>query len=147
MGEAGHLFQRILCPVDFDDQCAMVLDLARSIAGLSHGRIWALHVVSEADTENELQPSVHAFTGWSKGATVQLQRIVRDRLEGKADYEFVIRAGPVAAEILQAVKDFASDVVVISTHGRGGLKRLVLGSVAEQVIRESPVPVITVRRP
>ena len=66
-------------------------------------------------------------------------------LQGKVDYEFVIRTGEVVSEILAAIGAFEVDLIVIPTHGRRGLKKVLLGSVAEQVIRESPVPVLTLR--
>jgi hypothetical protein len=50
-----------------------------------------------------------------------------------------------APELLNAAREFRSDLIVIPTHGRGGLKRLVLGSAAERVIRESSIPVLTLR--
>lgn len=130
------VFRKILCPIDFDDQCAAALDLARMVAEQSRGRVCVLHVSSiEADEDR----------GWENGATIQLEKIATGRLQGRADYEFVIRVGSPAREILDAAEEFGSDLIVIPTHGRVGLKRLVLGSVAERVIRESKVPVLTVR--
>ena len=134
--QMSPLFQRILCPVDFDDQCAAALDLARKIAEQTCGRVCALHVLSiEAEAER----------GWQKGATIQLKKIVESRLHGKIDYEFVERVGSAAGEVLDAAAEFGSDLIVIPTHRRVGLKRLVLGSIAERVIRESSIPVLTVR--
>jgi len=129
-------FQKILCPIDFDDQCAAALDLARRIAELTHGRVCAIHVMSVDPEEDK---------GWRRGATVHLKKIVDERLHGKIAYEFVVRTGSAAHEVLNAAREFGSDLIVIPTHGRAGIKRLVLGSVAEQVIRESSVPVLTVR--
>ena len=90
---------------------------------------------------------VEADTGWEKGATIQLKKIVNDRLAGKVDYEFVVRTGSVSSEVLNAASEFGSDIIVIPTHGRVGLKGMVLGSVAERVIRESSIPVLTLRHP
>jgi nucleotide-binding universal stress UspA family protein len=132
----NHLFQRILCPVDFDDQCGASLDLARGIAELTRGRVCAFHVMS-VEAEND--------RGWRTGAAVHLNRIVDERLRGKIDYEFVVRSGSPMHEVLNAAREFGSDLIVIPTHGRTGLGRLVLGSVAEQIIRESTIPVLTVR--
>jgi nucleotide-binding universal stress UspA family protein len=95
-----------------------------------------LHVVS---------PEADSGMGSETGATLRLQKIVEERLHGKVDYEFVVRSGSAADEVLNAAREFGSDLIVIPTHGRVGLKRLVLGSVAECVIRESSIPVLTVR--
>jgi nucleotide-binding universal stress UspA family protein len=56
-----------------------------------------------------------------------------------------MRCGVAAFVILKYAKDFGADAMVMGTHGRGGLKRLFMGSVAETVLREAPVPVIIVR--
>jgi nucleotide-binding universal stress UspA family protein len=56
-----------------------------------------------------------------------------------------MRCGVAAFEILKYAKDFGADAIVMGTHGRGGLKRLFMGSVAETVLREAVVPVIIVR--
>jgi len=132
----SQFFQKILCPIDFDDQCRAALELARQVAEQTRGRVCALHVVSvEAEAD----------TGWQKGATIQLKKIVEERLDGKIDYEFLVRVGSAAGEVLDAAQEFGADLIVIPTHGRVGLKRLVLGSVAERVIRESKIPVLSVR--
>jgi nucleotide-binding universal stress UspA family protein len=132
----SQLFRKILCPVDFDEQFRPALDLAARVAEQTGGRLRVLHVVS-------IEPE--ADRGWQSGATLQLERYVGEHLKGKIDYEFVVRTGPAAIEVLKAAKEFESDLIVIPTHGRAGLKRLVLGSVAERVIRESTVPVLTLR--
>jgi nucleotide-binding universal stress UspA family protein len=56
-----------------------------------------------------------------------------------------IRRGVAAFEILKYAEEFRANAIVMGTHGRGGLKRLLMGSVAETVLREAPVPVIIVR--
>ena len=134
----GQFFHKILCPIAFDEQCAAALDLARTVAEQTGGRVQVLHVVAV---------DVEADTGWEKGATIQLKKIVNDRLAGKVDYEFVVRTGSVSSEVLNAASEFGSDIIVIPTHGRVGLKGMVLGSVAERVIRESSIPVLTLRHP
>jgi nucleotide-binding universal stress UspA family protein len=134
----GQFFHKILCPIAFDEQCVAALDLARTVAEQTAGRVQALHVVA-VDAE--------ADTGWEKGATLQLKKIVNERLAGKVDYEFVVRTGSASNEVLNAAREFGSDLIVIPTHGRVGLRRMILGSVAERVIRESSIPVLTLRHP
>ncbi len=60
-------------------------------------------------------------------------------------FELVARKGEAVREILRAIADLGVDSVVIATHGRTGVGRLLLGSVAEKVVREAPCPVLTVR--
>ncbi|MFZ1122379.1 MAG: universal stress protein [Candidatus Binataceae bacterium] len=132
----SQLFQKILCPIDYDDQFAAALDLARRVAEQTGGRVCVLHVVS-VDAE--------ADRGYEKGETLQLEKLAHERLDGRIGYEFVVRTGPAAAEVVNAAKEFGSDLIVIPTHGRLGFKRLFLGNVAERVIREATVPVLTLR--
>jgi nucleotide-binding universal stress UspA family protein len=132
------LFQNILCPVDIDDLSAAALDFVRTVAQQTGAKVCVIHVASvdqKVDRASE------------KGAIVQLGELVAERLAGKIDYQLVLRTGHIATEVLSAVKEFGSDLIVIPTHGRAGLKRFVLGSVAEHVIRESTVPVLVMRAP
>ncbi|MGH7789179.1 MAG: universal stress protein [Candidatus Binatia bacterium] len=58
-----------------------------------------------------------------------------------------VRDGNTPAEIIQAARDLGSDLIVMGTHGRTGITHLLIGSVAEMVVRASPIPVLTVRAP
>lgn len=59
----------------------------------------------------------------------------------------VIRKGPAQAEIVALAAEERADLVVMGTHGRGGVSRVLLGSVADRVLRTAPCPVLTVRKP
>ena len=59
---------------------------------------------------------------------------------------YLIEFGPIAATVIKRVQSEHVDLVVVGSHGRTGLRRAVLGSVAEQLVRKSPVPVLVVRR-
>jgi nucleotide-binding universal stress UspA family protein len=61
--------------------------------------------------------------------------------------EWVLRAGTPHEQIVGAAQDEKADVIVIGTHGRTGVNRMLLGSVAERVVRLAPCPVLTVRPP
>jgi universal stress protein A len=56
-----------------------------------------------------------------------------------------VRAGVAATEISQAATEIGADMIVLGTHGRSGLKHLLMGSIAESVLRVAPVPVLCVR--
>jgi nucleotide-binding universal stress UspA family protein len=78
-------------------------------------------------------------------ARTKLVRLARQRVNGKARYQVDVMMGDPAVEILQAAKRRGADLIVMATHGRKGLRHLVLGSVAEHVVREAPCPVLTVK--
>jgi nucleotide-binding universal stress UspA family protein len=133
----SQLFQKILCPIDFDDQRTIALDFTRTLALRTGGRVFALHVVSmDAEVDHT----------WQKGVVLQLRQLVDERFYPRIDYEFIVRTGPVAAEVLKAAEDFGADLIIIPTHARLGIKRLVIGSIAEQVIRAAKTPVLTLKQ-
>ena len=74
----------------------------------------------------------------------ELAAIERQQLSD-IDHEIVLRFGHPTEEIIKAEHEFGIDLVVMATHGRTGLAALVLGSVAEHVVRESVCPVLTLR--
>ena len=59
----------------------------------------------------------------------------------------VVRQGPPFLEIVRYAQEANIDLIVLGTHGRGGLAHMLLGSVAEKVVRKAPCPVLTVRHP
>ena len=130
-----ELFKSILCPVDFDELYLDALELSRKIARQNNAKLYVLNVMSDFGSDR----------GWEAGGRISLQQHARAQLLGQVDYEFVIRTGEVLSEISAAIRTFEADMIVIPTHGRRGLKKVLLGSVAERVIRESPVPVLTLR--
>jgi universal stress protein A len=77
-------------------------------------------------------------------ARTKLERLARQRVNGKARYEVEVMLGDPGVEVLQVAKRLGANLIVMATHGRKGLRRLVLGSVAEHVVREASCPVLTV---
>jgi nucleotide-binding universal stress UspA family protein len=70
-----------------------------------------------------------------------------DKITKKHDFPFkrVIKTGIIFAEIIDYVKDQEIDLVIMGTHGRSGIEHILIGSVAEKVVRKSPCPVLTIR--
>ena len=128
-------FKRILCPIDSDELYLEALEFSKTIAQQNDAKLYVLTVVSKFSSEEGLE------SGNRRG----LQQYARTVLLDKVPYEFAVRTGEVVDEIIAAIQAFEADLVVIPTHGRRGLKRVVLGSVAERIVRESPVPVLTLR--
>jgi|HubBroStandDraft_1064217.scaffolds.fasta_scaffold06529_2 nucleotide-binding universal stress UspA family protein len=129
------IFKTILCPIESDELYLDALEFSRSIARQNDAKLYVLTVVSKFSAEEGLE----------SGNRVGLREAARTELLDNVPYEFVIRTGEVVDEIIAAVESLKVDLVVIPTHGRRGLSRVVLGSVAERIVRESPVPVLTLR--
>jgi nucleotide-binding universal stress UspA family protein/predicted transcriptional regulator len=140
----GFPFKQLLCPVDFDENAAKALALASHIARQNDGTVYALHVVPMALTRTGMPVYVDLYKGTEEAAHQRLQEFARKRLAG-VKYELSVHVGEVAPTILRAAKQFGADVIIMATHGRHGLSRAFLGSVAEMVLRESGCPVLMVR--
>ncbi len=139
------MFQNILCPVDFDPVSLSVLDAAADLARANHGKLHLLYVVPiPRESFGEPVP-LEQYSPPEHEARQQLERTAAEQIKQRALYDVAVASGDPAMEILNAAASPEIDVVVMATHGRKGLKRLVLGSVAERVIRESPRPVLTIR--
>lgn len=137
---------RVLVPTDGSSGADAALDLGIDVAG-AHGA--RLHVLSVVDSETlGLDVRSELQVDELEGQADDVVSAAVERAEG-ADLEDIsadVRAGPsVADEILDAVADAEIDLVVVGTRGRTGVERHLLGSVAEKLVRASPVPVVTVR--
>jgi nucleotide-binding universal stress UspA family protein len=134
------LFRKILCPIDFDTNSLRALGLAAELARESKTNLYLLHVVPIPTAADVAVPLLKMETA----ARTKLERIARERVEGGGGYEIDVTTGEPAVEILRAAKRIGVDLIVMATHGRRGLTHLLLGSVAEQTIREALCPVLTI---
>ncbi len=138
-------FRRILCPVDFSGGSRAALELAADLARRDRALLTVLHVtrsrwpgdqgvvVPGPEPERE---EIEMLARWTADA---------ERLVG-GTASSVLLSAPAIEAILGYARDDATDLIVMSTHGRTGLRRQVLGSVAEGVLRAAPCPVLVVRR-
>ena len=76
---------------------------------------------------------------------VLLKQFCHEEVKGLAKVRYHIRHGDPFENILDTAEDFMTDLVVLATHGRTGIKRLVIGNVAEKIVRHAPCPVLTVK--
>jgi nucleotide-binding universal stress UspA family protein len=139
------LFGKILIAVDSAPVAAHAADVGCELARLAGAEVALIHVidpelVNAADTG--IQPAV--FAASAKDEARKLIDAVRLRLPQGIAREFV-EVGSAASEIVKAARNWPADLIVIGSHGRGGLKRVLLGSVAEAVMRNAPCPVLVVR--
>jgi universal stress protein A len=136
------MFERILCPIDFGDNSLEALFLARRLPLRDEGRLSLLHVVPPTDSPVVSAPRLAQHSG--QESLVNLKTVAAEDLVGVA-HETLMRFGHPAAEVMVAAKEVKADLIVMATHGRHGISHLVLGSVAEKVVRESACPVLTLR--
>lgn len=146
------MFDRILIAVADDELAGQVIAAATGLARALGAHLALVHVVDLA-----IAGSIAAAPLADGGSPLATQQIVEaqegsgeDFIERAArmidgDAERFLREGSPAAEIVAVADEWRAGLIVIGTHGRGGLGRLMLGSVAEGVLREAPCPVLTIR--
>jgi nucleotide-binding universal stress UspA family protein len=139
-------FRRILVPTDFTDVSAHALEWAIELAASVGASVTVLHsyaipVVGFPD--GALIPTPQVATGMSEAAAAGLEAAVKHLRGGAVPIETVLREGDAWEEIVHLADEIDADLIVIGTHGRHGLARALLGSVAEHVVRTSHRPVLT----
>jgi nucleotide-binding universal stress UspA family protein len=138
--------RRICCPIDFSELSRVALERAAGMVMRDGGGLTVLHVTETAWPGGQ-GPFAPPPRTAEHGVMTQLAAWTAEaeRLAGKTVGSVVLSA-PVAEAIVGFARDDASDLIVMSSHGRKGYRRLVLGSVAEAVARTAPCPVLLVRR-
>jgi nucleotide-binding universal stress UspA family protein len=148
--------KHVLVATDFSPASETALAYGRAFARTFGGRLHVLHVVENVyytyalAGEGAIAPMIPGDLQREveSAARIELDRVVGedDRRELRA-VPVVVMGNSVAVEIVSYAKDKSVDVIVIGTHGRGALSHLLMGSVAEKVVRTAPCPVLTVRHP
>jgi nucleotide-binding universal stress UspA family protein len=136
--------KKILVAVDFEGASTRALETARWLAGPLGADLVLLHVHDRRGFEHPEIPGdmVENIQGVVERAAI---KELADLAAKHGVKETVFRHGDAAEQILDVARKLAPDYLVMGTHGRHGLKRMLIGSVAAQVMRDSPVPLITVR--
>lgn len=141
-------YKRIVCPVDFDDTSSEAVKEAAALALHGGGTLLLMHVVQINPLAVQGAAQGYAagqlYEGQVELAREQVGQMAAD-LPAGVKHEIVVEIGEPADSIVAAEKSLEADLVVMATHGRRGLARIVLGSVVERVLRASSVPVLTVR--
>jgi nucleotide-binding universal stress UspA family protein len=129
-------------PLDGSALSVAVLRVITRLCQSRRGVVELLHVVEGDASGLDLPPPPSAADAERAAARNYLKRVAA-RLTGKGlEVESVVLEGPAAPTIAQRVVDGGADLVAMTTHGRTGVARLLLGSVAEQVLRAVDVPVL-----
>ncbi len=146
------MFKKILFCSDFSENSDLAFSYAHNLATTYHAALFILHVVVEPVSYYWSTPE-----GVDQLIAKQTEQVKQEidarylrKVEGFRDYEILARAadeGRAFYEIIQAAKEKSVDLIVMGTHGRTGFDHLIMGSTAENVVRKSPCPVLTVRLP
>ncbi|MCA8943734.1 MAG: universal stress protein [Planctomycetes bacterium] len=142
-------FKRVLVPTDFSEHAKLALDYAVSLPFEEGGELLLVHsieptvypihqVISRTD-ELSIENQVR------KTCQMQLDDLAKEVTN--VNVRTLIRDGYASEELVEMADEEGCDLIVISTHGRSGIKHLLMGSTAERVVRKASCPVLTVRKP
>jgi nucleotide-binding universal stress UspA family protein len=141
--------KNILVPTDFSDPADAALSYARTLAVEFGSRLHLLHIVPEPNllpwgSELSTVPFADLLTQTEMAARERLTEIAAGLTDLSGKVVVDARIGTPVERVLGYIEEQHIDLVVMGTHGRGLVGHLLLGSVAERVVRRSPVPVLTV---
>ena len=150
------MISSVLVPLDGSPEAEQAIPYAQAVLP-SGGNVLLFTAVSDLGTPMAGDPEL---TGWQRtpnpgqeaayatelnAARAALQQIVAQRPDSPANWTVEVALGDPATQILQTIAQRGADLVAMTTHGRGTLGRFVFGSVADRIVRTSPVPVLLVR--
>ncbi len=138
----------VLLPTDFSPTAEAALSVGAAMAAAVDAELHLLHVrvlLSDPHLDEEHHSQVEELLQATDDKVEAALAALHDG-DDLTVHHHVVRSLSVAEAILETAQEQGTNLIVMGTHGRKGLKHLVLGSVAEEVLRTSPVPVLTVRR-
>ena len=145
---APRTIKRVLTPIDFSPPSRMLIEHAQALAALYNAEVDLLHVIETPSflkpitglaTLGDLAPDVGAK------AEAYLTQLCNEAADASVSIRTHLDEGQPAARIVHHAQTHATDLIVMATRGLSGLKRLLLGSVTERVVRAAPCPVLCVK--
>lgn len=143
-------YNKVLFCTDFSDNSDYAFEFAYGIAKRHEALLYIFHVIPY----NPHQEYVENFV--DKDSLIKLQQSIQDNLDKNYNeryvdkigdtvkYEIVTKTGLEDHEIIQFAKKQGVDIIIMGTHGRTGIEHVFFGSVAEKVIRHSPIPILII---
>jgi len=139
--------RRILVPVDFSEVAPILAKWAKGFAKQLNAKIILTYVLEDLSTYEGIFVDLKTLTELEnplyEGAKKSMEDFLKEHFSDFPDVEPVLEKGDVVETILRVAQEKGADLIVIGTHGRKGLDRILFGSVAEGVVKNSPIPVVT----
>lgn len=149
--------KKVLIALDYDPSAQSVAEAGYKLAKSMNAQVYLLHVVSDATYYSSLNYSpIMGFDSFSNldivqtEAVVELQEAAKDFLDksrqhlGDSTIQTITRGGDFGDSIIDVATEIDADVIVMGTHSRRGLEKILMGSVAEKVLRKSAVPMFII---
>ena len=136
----------VLIATDFSHHSDIALQFGLSLTHLYGAQAEIVYVIPTDEFVIAGPEGLHAAEEASRRDLLEFKERLGHmaNVGGSQDFHVSMLEGPVAESLLQCAREHKIDLIVVGTHGRGGLGKVILGSVAENVFRHSPVPVLTV---
>ena len=139
-------FRRILVPVDFSEPSLKALPYALSLAKQFKADVFLVHIVEQIVYPGDWMIPPFPTGDFANESREQLIEKLRNTCKDESGkFTPVVRFGRAWQEIVEIAREHECDMIVMATHGYTGLKHVLLGSVAEKIVRHAPCPVLTVR--
>lgn len=141
--------QGVMVPVDFSKESVLAAKFAVSLAEEYKTKLYVMNV--QEPLHSSLRPYISDFEEFQEKLIEQvkddLSKVIPAAIKERVQVEEILEFGHPHHVIVDKAKELGVDVIVIATQGRTGLAHVLLGSVAERVIRHAPCPVFVVRNP
>jgi nucleotide-binding universal stress UspA family protein len=155
-GAKKPVFRRVLCAYDGSDVAEKALLKASQIAKNNNAKFYVVYVIDERDLKWDLRMDVSII--WNRNID-EIEEGIREAATRKAESiitkakkkvrgvkaQFIIEKGDIAEKIVELEKTLGCDLTVVGSHGRGGIKQFILGSISDRVVKMSSKPVLIVR--
>ena len=143
-------FKKILCPTDFSEPSYQALDAAQELAASFSSSLLVIHVAAMVQPLTFAGSTPAAFNvdryqqELVENSKVFLDNLIAEKIPEGVDVKPLVRLGNPAHEIAETAEKEGVDLIVIATHGRTGLERIIYGSVAERVLRFASCPIMVI---
>ena len=140
--------KKILFPLDLTENSSKILPYVLSVSEKYNSQIYLLHVVQDLNKWGKLyvpHPSMDKFQEEAiKNAKKAMDKICENQLQSCPNFQKRVVSGDTVDEILKIIESENIDLLIMGTHGRKGLEHVIFGSVAENIVKKSPVPVLSI---
>src|SRR5262245_48694321 len=142
---------RILVATDFSAASGAALDFAKTLATRFGSSLHLLHVLDDPYVTGAFAPEIYAppppglRESWLHSAETMMDTLLTEADKAAYNATTDVVFGPIAHTIVERASQVGADLIVMGTHGRGGVAHLLMGSVAERVVRTAGCPVLTTR--
>jgi nucleotide-binding universal stress UspA family protein len=141
-------FKKILFPIDFSESTPKILPYVTTMSKTFGGTIYLLYVVRDLKYLTSFHvphPSLDLIEREiAENSEKMMDRVCDEDLQGCPRFVKKILVGDAASEIIRYADEMKVDLIIMGTHGRKGLEKALFGSVAEKVVKNSPVPVLII---